>query len=298
MTSDKQLRANRSNGRKSKGPVSSEGKASSSLNALKHGILSSQLYIFCDVGMSREEFSEFLGSIFEAMQPVGMMEELLVDRLAATFLRIQRLYTAEAGAIRKQLEGHLIQSAIKEIEDNATARNEGQVGFFKRMRTSHGCAQLADCWQAVYESIKEEGLPLSKGMKRALDEELGGRSGYFKAENVSIINYIIENNGGEKPLTDEDRKTFTERALKYSEELMTFFRGISECHEWTEKEIRKADKQSKMIPPLADLEKLQRYDAHLQRVMLQTLHELQRVQSLRLGHPMPPTAALDVTVDT
>jgi len=166
------------------------------------------------------------------------------------------------------------------------------------MRTSHGCDQLADSWQAVYVSIEEKGLPLSKGMARALDEEMGGASGYFKAEHVSIFNYIIENEGGDKPLTPEEEKQINDWALQYSKELTEFFRGISECHEWNEKDIRRADRESKMIPPLGDLEKMQRYDAHLQRVMLQTLHELQRVQSLRLGHPAPAPAALDVTIDT
>jgi hypothetical protein len=31
--------------------------------------------------------------------------------------------------------------------------------------------------------------------------------------------------------------------------------------------------------------------------MLQALHELQRLQAARAGEPVPPTAALDVTVD-
>ena len=68
--------------------------------------------------------------------------------------------------------------------------------------------------------------------------------------------------------------------------------------EWDEKDVQNADLQSKMIPPLEELEKLQRYDAHLQRVMMQTLHELQRVQSVRLGMPTPLAAALDVTLNS
>ena len=296
MTSKKQIEANRKNAKK--GGVKTEaGKEVSKMNAMKHGILSHHLFIPGNDWMSAEELIEFQSTFFESMQPEGMLETLLVDRLFATFLKIQRLYIAETGAVKKQLEGHFSQNMIDQIENNAVARNEAQIGFFKRMRTSHGCDQLADGWKAVSESIKAEGLPLSKGMTRALDEELGGRSGYFKAENVSLLSFIVENNGGEKPMTKEDETQMNNWALENSESLSKFFRGMSEIHEWNEKDILKADKQSKVLPPLADLEKLQRYDAHLQRLMLQTLHELQRVQSLRLGHPMPPTVALDVTLD-
>jgi hypothetical protein len=45
MASDKQMRANRQNARKSTGPKTPEGKAVARLNALKHGLLSQQILL-------------------------------------------------------------------------------------------------------------------------------------------------------------------------------------------------------------------------------------------------------------
>jgi hypothetical protein len=45
MGSDKQIRANRRNARKSTGPKTPEGKSVVSHNALKHGLLSQQILL-------------------------------------------------------------------------------------------------------------------------------------------------------------------------------------------------------------------------------------------------------------
>jgi len=268
------------------------------MNALKHGILSKELYFSTGKDyLSYEQFLELQIAFFESMEPVGILETLLVDRLFATFWRIQRLYIAETGSIRKQVEAHFMQNSLDQIEENATARKDVEHGFFRRMRTSHGCEQLAMNWQSIYETIKESGLPLGKGMARALDEELGGRSGFWKAECVSICNYAFEN-VEEKPMDAEEEKQILGWALQYSEEMMELFNDFAKFHKGDEEDVRKADFQSKMLPPIADLEKYQKYEAHLQRILMQTLHELQRVQSTRLGKPAPLSAALDVNLNS
>ena len=52
-----------------------------------------------------------------------------------------------------------------------------------------------------------------------------------------------------------------------------------------------------MLPDDTTLNKVTRYEAHLSRQMLQALHTLERLQAARAGQPVPPPAALDVTVD-
>ncbi|MEK7137426.1 MAG: hypothetical protein AAB853_04035 [Patescibacteria group bacterium] len=282
--------------RRGGGPKTSEGKEASRMNALRHGILSTHLFVPIGEAREYEDFVEFQIVFFEEMQPVGMLETLIVDRLFATFWRLRRLHIAETGFIRRQVEPHYMQQAFAKMEAEGVARRDIENGFFHRMRTSHGCSRLAEHWQAVYETLRERGLPLSKGMARAVDEELGGRSGFYKAECVSIFNNIVENNGGSKPMSANDKKQFDEWALTWAKDLWEFFRGCAEVLEWDERDVQKADLQSKMIPPLEELEKLQRYDAHLQRVLLQTLHELQRIQSARLGRPTPLPVAVDVTL--
>jgi hypothetical protein len=56
-------------------------------------------------------------------------------------------------------------------------------------------------------------------------------------------------------------------------------------------------RKRRLLPDADTLATLSRYEAHVSRQMLQALHELQRLQAARAGEPVPPPAALDVTVD-
>jgi len=55
--------------------------------------------------------------------------------------------------------------------------------------------------------------------------------------------------------------------------------------------------RERILPEANTLQKITRYEAHLSRQLLQTLHELQRLQALRSGQPLPLPAALDVVVE-
>jgi hypothetical protein len=56
-------------------------------------------------------------------------------------------------------------------------------------------------------------------------------------------------------------------------------------------------RRERILPDANTLQKITRYEAHLSRQLLQALHELQRLQAARGGHPVPLPAALDVVVD-
>jgi hypothetical protein len=94
MASDKQIRANRRNARKSTGPKTQQGKAAVSHNALKHGLLSRQILLPNEDEASLVQLSEHLHS---QLQPVGELESLLVDRIIAAAWRLRRVLAVEAG---------------------------------------------------------------------------------------------------------------------------------------------------------------------------------------------------------
>lgn len=85
--------ANRKNARKSTGPNTPEGKAVVARNAIRHGLLSEQVY--------RDEHEEaelrrLAARLYTQLQPVGAMEELLVDRIVSNAWRLRRLLEVEA----------------------------------------------------------------------------------------------------------------------------------------------------------------------------------------------------------
>src|SRR5665213_3762386 len=80
--SQAQIDASRTNGALSHGPVTDEGKAISSRNSVRHGILSNSILL---IGESREEFDRLLTSQIQEFDPqteaeMGRVEELVVCR--------------------------------------------------------------------------------------------------------------------------------------------------------------------------------------------------------------------------
>src|ERR1017187_5184928 len=78
MASSSKLVANRRNAQFSTGPKTVEGKAASSRNALRHGLLSGQVVLPDE---SAAEFDEFCNRITTDRSPVGEIEAILVERI-------------------------------------------------------------------------------------------------------------------------------------------------------------------------------------------------------------------------
>ena len=111
MTSDKQARANQQNARKSTGPKTPEGKAAVRHNALTHGLLSQEVLLPGEDEAPLKELSERLRA---ELQPVGELENLLVDRIIAAYWRLRRLGRVEAGIFAFELYGELANRAQQE----------------------------------------------------------------------------------------------------------------------------------------------------------------------------------------
>ena len=100
---EKQLAANRRNARKSTGPRTPEGKASSRWNALKHGVLAKAVIPApLEAYESREEFDALLRSLCQELGPASALEEMLVERIATSYWRLARVIRAEAAAIARR----------------------------------------------------------------------------------------------------------------------------------------------------------------------------------------------------
>lgn len=79
MSTSAQRTANRKNASHSSGPTSASGKATCSLNSLKHGLASSHLII---PGESEEEFNTLLTGLLTHHQPQNITETMLVQDMA------------------------------------------------------------------------------------------------------------------------------------------------------------------------------------------------------------------------
>jgi len=90
-TSQKQIEANRENGKKG-GVKTDEGKLVSRYNALKHGLLSQEVLLNNENAMELETLGKQLRA---ELAPASILEVVLVDRITANTWRLRRVMQIE-----------------------------------------------------------------------------------------------------------------------------------------------------------------------------------------------------------
>jgi hypothetical protein len=108
MTTPTKMTSNRQNALQSTGPQTQEGKAIASKNATKHGLLSREVLL---PNENAEALAELAQRLREDLQPVGELEDLLVDRVVALFWRLRRLVRVEGGIFTSNLYEELAERA-------------------------------------------------------------------------------------------------------------------------------------------------------------------------------------------
>ncbi|CAG2155562.1 hypothetical protein LMG31506_05454 [Cupriavidus yeoncheonensis] len=96
MTSPKKALANQQNSKKSTGPKTPQGKANSSSNSVRHGILAAQLLLGDE---SPTDFQLLLDGLRASLRPAGTLEQALVEKIAVSLWRQRRLIRAETAGI-------------------------------------------------------------------------------------------------------------------------------------------------------------------------------------------------------
>ncbi len=100
MSSQKQIDANCANAQLSTGPKTTEGKAASRLNALKHGLTAQDAVLACE---DPDLFNQSRESFQEQFQPVGPVETFLVDQIVMAAWRLTRIRSLETSLFELRL---------------------------------------------------------------------------------------------------------------------------------------------------------------------------------------------------
>lgn len=85
-SSPRKIVANRRNAQKSTGPKTALGKTLSSWNSTRHGLLAKGLPLL--LGKTNKQFTRLLRSLQEDLDPVGTLEEILVEKIAQEYWRL------------------------------------------------------------------------------------------------------------------------------------------------------------------------------------------------------------------
>ena len=112
MSSERQIEANKQNAKSSAGPRSPEGKARVAGNALKHGLTGRRIVL---PNEDPHEFEAFRNDLWNDLEPKGIIQAVLVEKIVTDAWRIMRISTLEVAMHTRDnltLEGDEIRSEI------------------------------------------------------------------------------------------------------------------------------------------------------------------------------------------
>jgi hypothetical protein len=110
MSSTRKVESARANGAKSQGPVTPEGKQSSSLNSLKHGLTARTLVLSNE---ARERFDGTVEAYLDELGPLTEIETDLVEEMVAAKWRQRRCWVMEKSALDLQMDSQEEELAAK-----------------------------------------------------------------------------------------------------------------------------------------------------------------------------------------
>jgi hypothetical protein len=334
MTTPQQLAANRANGARSTGPTTPEGKRRSSKNAVRHGLRSEPPVL---PGERAEDWAEHRAGILRSLAPAGTLEQCLADRVALCLWRLRRAAAYETAVTAVGLEeleeparaGDADPpSSPGQPEPDATPLRK----VLKELEAKRQTVALEEDTSRLLEQLPElaEDAPVGgdavAGALSEINGELpGADERYFDTSDKDFLAGLgLPGSALEAPYQWDGwtagmvRQAIAEMARDFEADPGEILaKAVASRREWDEQdkaEVRQLEARAKllrrqarvrqdrqrrrrMLPEGKTLEKVCRYEAHLNRQMLQALHELQRLQAARAGEQVAPPAALDVTVD-
>jgi len=266
--SAEKIDANRRNSQLSTGPKTDVGKQASRMNALKHALLAKEVVI--TRGDNKEDewaFAQLLEDVRADRQPIGVVQELEVQKIALCYWRKKRAIRYEHGAIRQQRTGDL-----REREQRHREKALHAYGSFASdgVASSQGIIQsLIDRWAQVKQEILE---------------------GQLSLESLDLVGEMFPDcveEPGETGVEDEGAEAPPEYHLHEHElrkgidaELRRLSR-LRQKAERTERLALDARIRTAAVPHLVVVENLVRYETSNDRELDRTLKRLERLQERR-----------------
>ncbi len=286
VLSPERLAANRSNGLKSTGPRTEAGKAIVAMNPLVHGL-------FCRATVlpleNRREFRAFEKGLQGDLAPVGALEELFADRIVSSAWRLRRLLAVEtaatsvAGLKAQQYYGRDVRQARK--KEHQLGEEAKEISSSMRWLESNdpltaditNGSALSETFEALADYFfRRRENPPAAGVPPTPEKPPAKARDLFRAAGWT---------------TDRIRAS-----LRYhlSLKLKTATEGI----EAARLDVRTArlEPAARRLPRESATANLVRYEVTIERSLFRALHELQRLQAMRLGAPVMAPIAVDVTV--
>jgi hypothetical protein len=300
--SKKQLEANKKNAQKG-GAKTPEGKAIVKYNALKHGLLAKEVVITVGEGAeSPEEFNSLLGDLRTQLNPMGTLEEMLVEKIVVAYWRLRRAYRYEVGLIRSELDT---------TSDDFYSEEDWQ--HKKVNKTDEEIDQEIEEEKEGIEYWKKDKRNLTRMHKKgkSLEEIYGWEENWEWLEEK--VQYLVAGDEDYDGFDPESLRKFLNNNAEWSDDQI--WKALIEiCDEKIQQHkddivsLEKDKKKNKLklqvirklgnIPSRNELDRLLRYEGTIERQLYKALNQLERIQRLRAGDNVPAPVEVDVDINT
>jgi hypothetical protein len=276
VVSIRKIEANRRNAQRSTGPTTFEGKARVARNALKHGLLARDVIIVAGDGQEKEaEFHQLLDELYEAHEPAGATEQMLVQNMAVNRWRKWRVLRAEMGAIRTPLDNLIVERA-RVLADKVNSQENTDDAYVHLPRSSAGIDRLLAGIDAIRERLSSAGPEVgSDVLAEANVSWLVDNLGY----NEEQIKAVLHDQAEEEP-------RWSTLILGLDESRADLVKGKPDV-ERQEALALEAEKARLAVPDDPAAERRLRYEKAIDAEFYRTLATLETVQRARRTRPAP-----------
>jgi len=291
--SPKQIEANHNNSLKSTGPKTEEGKANSKMNAMKHGILSSEVVVqgFC-IKESASEYHAFRKRFWKHHVPVGPQEEILVDQIVTCYWRKRRVLRAESGEIALSVDNGAWHRSHPGVSHMLTWFLRGVHTLSKMEESVAGIEHIMMVLEEVREDVRRNGELTEEAIQRAL-KWFGGQSNHMTDRLITIRATLLSNPDGMEPVELKNQHCGAV-GNEIEWELKKYDKVLQTCREREEKQ-EAARQAASVLPSANTMNKIIRYETTLDKQCDRAMHELERLQRMRKGENVPPPLTMEVS---
>ncbi len=286
------------------GPRTTAGKAVAKLNSLTHGLRATTPVLPTE---SADEWEAHRVGIVDALAPAGALEQALAERVTLLLWRlgrVARFEVAVATAAQQDAAEEYVRREEEKGRYTGTWDSHSPDELRAELRHHPARARLLRRLGAMDDERKVAGGDASDILQQCgRAAESDGEA--FDLEEVSFPGIGAETEWEQFPgITAAGlRACIAAIAAASKAESADLIAGAVDHYECEARSaqyrLEQADKtigrwrEARAVLEGPELEKVMRYEGHLHRQLLQTLHELEAMQARRAGKPTP-LARLDV----
>ena len=263
----------------STGPRTPEGKQKVSRNAVKHGLLSKEVVIKSGDGKENpREFKQLMERFQHDLQPVGVLEEMLVERIVVCYWRLRRALRCETGKIRARLDNASYRELLGR-KDSATLQlklayiSERKEAF---RQSSLGVRHLLGLLDQVEGELENGGSFTSETQKCV--SLCFGKS----VSNLADLCVSYDPAGG-RQLAEEDKRVQKADLLEAVDWERTGLEDLLESWREVEEKALDARMLSLSLPDDDSVDKIARYETTIERQLYKAIAQLEALQKRRNG---------------